>query len=161
MDLRRVPAVLGGLHAITGQGVSTIDRLTPEKRSWNMSRIKGKDTRPEIALRSLLHRAGFRFRTHSRTLAGKPDIVLPKYKTVIFVHGCFWHRHEGCKYAYTPKSRQQFWQEKFSGTVARDKLKKAELQSESWQVLIVWGCELSAAPEQTLAGIVSKLPIVL
>jgi DNA mismatch endonuclease, patch repair protein len=158
MDLRRVPAALGGLHAITGQGVSTIDRLTPEKRSWIMSRIKGKDTRPEIALRSLLHRAGFRFRIHSRTLAGRPDIVLPKYKTVVFLHGCFWHRHEECKYAYTPKSRQEFWLEKFSETVKRDKLKKAELQSMGWQVLTVWECELSAAPAVTLEGIISKLP---
>jgi DNA mismatch endonuclease (patch repair protein) len=122
-----------------------------------MSRIKGKDTRPELALRSLLHRAGFRFRTHSSKLAGRPDIVLPKYKTVIFVHGCFWHRHEGCKYAYTPKARQEFWLEKFSGTVARDKLKESELQSAGWQVLTVWECELSTAPEQTLAGIISKL----
>ena len=85
-----------------------VDILTKEKRSWNMSRIKGKNTKPELLLRSLLHRNGFRFRLHDKKLPGKPDIVLPRYKTVIFVNGCFWHRHSGCKYAYTPKSRQEF-----------------------------------------------------
>ncbi|MBU1162905.1 MAG: DNA mismatch endonuclease Vsr, partial [Proteobacteria bacterium] len=86
-----------------------MDIISKEKRSWNMSRIRGKDTKPEIIVRSMLHRMGYRFRLHRKDLPGKPDIVLPKYKTVIFVHGCFWHRHKGCKYAYTPKSRVKFW----------------------------------------------------
>jgi DNA mismatch endonuclease (patch repair protein) len=85
------------------------DRLSKEKRSWNMSRIKGKNTKPEIALRSILHRMGYRFRLHAKNLPGRPDIVLPKYKTVIFVHGCFWHRHRGCKNCTTPTNRRHFW----------------------------------------------------
>ena len=97
------------------------DILSKERRSWNMSRIRGSDTKPELLVRSLLHRMGYRFRLHRKDLPGRPDIVLPKYRTVIFVHGCFWHRHKGCKYAYTPKSRTDFWQNKFQGTVERDK----------------------------------------
>jgi len=86
-----------------------MDNLTKEKRSWNMSRIKGKDTKPELYVRSILHSLGYRFRLHRKDLPGKPDIVLPKYQTVIFVHGCFWHRHQGCKLAYNPKSRIYFY----------------------------------------------------
>ena len=118
------------------------DIFTKGKRSWNMSRIKGKDTKPELLLRSLLHRIGFRFRLHDKNLPGKPDIVLPRYKTVIFVNGCFWHRHSGCRYAYTPKSRQEFWSKKFEATVKRDKEKKEKLKEEGWDVIVVWECEL-------------------
>lgn len=118
------------------------DILTREKRSWNMSRIKGKDTKPELLLRKLLHRRGFRFRLHDKKLAGKPDIVLPRYRTVIFVNGCFWHRHPGCRYAYTPKSRQEFWSSKFEATVKRDKEKEERLKTEGWEVIVVWECEL-------------------
>lgn len=119
-----------------------MDILSKEKRSWNMSRIKGKNTRPELRVRSLLHRFGYRFRLHRKDLPGNPDIVLPKYKTVIFVHGCFWHRHKGCKYAYTPKSRSEFWGKKFEGTIKRDRKKTEELQSSGWRVIVVWECEL-------------------
>ncbi len=119
-----------------------IDSLTAEKRSWNMSRIKGKNTRPELLLRSLLHNAGFRFRLHPENLPGKPDIVLPRYKTVVFVNGCFWHRHENCRFAYFPKSRQEFWLEKFKATVLRDENKKQLLIAEGWHVTTVWECEL-------------------
>src|SRR3989338_7179007 len=98
-----------------------MDTLSPEKRSWNMSRIRGENTKPELAVRSMLHRMGYRFRISDKTLPGKPDIVLPKYRTAIFVHGCFWHRHQGCKYTYTPKSRLDFWSRKFEGNVMRDK----------------------------------------
>ena len=118
------------------------DIFTKAKRSWNMSRIKGKNTKPELLLRSLLHRIGFRFRLHDKKLPGKPDIVLPRYKTVIFVNGCFWHRHSGCGYAYTPKSRQEFWSGKFEATVKRDKEKKEKLEEEGWGVIVVWECEL-------------------
>lgn len=104
-----------------------IDILTKEKQSWNMAQIKGKDTRPEILLRSIIHRSGLRFRLHDNRLPGKPDIVLPRYKTAIFVNGCFWHRHEGCKYAYMPKSRIEFWKTKFSRTVQRDAEKRRSL----------------------------------
>src|SRR4051794_30936789 len=98
-----------------------MDRLSPERRSWNMSRIRSRDTKPEILVRSILHRLGFRFRKVGRKLPGKPDVILPKYRTVVFVHGCFWHRHGGCKMAYTPKSRVTFWARKFIANQNRDK----------------------------------------
>ena len=117
------------------------DRLSKEHRSWNMSRIRGKNTKPEKLVRSLLHRMGYRFRLHRRDLPGKPDIVLPKYKTVIFVHGCFWHRHRGCKLAYTPRSRIEFWQKKFRSNVARDKKVQHALKAKGWRVIVVWECQ--------------------
>lgn len=109
-----------------------MDTLTKEKRSWNMSRITGRNTKPEILLRSLLHREGFRFRLHDKRFPGKPDIVLPRHRTVIFVNGCFWHRHNNCEYAYTPKSRQEFWLNKFQGTVQRDQEKQKMLAELGW-----------------------------
>ena len=118
-----------------------MDRLTPERRSWNMSRIGGKNTKPELMVRSLLHHMGLRFRIHRKDLPGKPDIVLPKYRTVIFVHGCFWHRHRGCRYTTTPSTRVDFWQKKFDDNVERDKQKTDELRQLGWRVLIVWECE--------------------
>ena len=118
-----------------------MDTISEEKRSWNMSRIRGKDTKPEIIVRSMLHKMGYRFRLHRKDLPGTPDIVLPKYKTVIFVHGCFWHRHKGCKYAYTPKSRIKFWKDKFAETVKRDKQHLKQLKENGWEVFIVWECE--------------------
>lgn len=120
-----------------------MDRISEERRSWNMSRIRGKDTKPEILVRSLLHRAGFRFRLHSSKLPGKPDIVLPKYHTVIFVHGCFWHRHKGCKYAYTPKSNIGSWESKFESNVKRDAEVKSQLEKIGWKHFTVWECELN------------------
>jgi len=118
-----------------------VDHLTPEKRSWNMSRIKSGNTKPEMIVRSVLHRMGYRFILHRKDLPGKPDIVLPKYKTVIFVHGCYWHRHEGCKYAYNPKSRIDFWQKKFKSNVERDKKNRMELEKLGWNVKVIWECE--------------------
>ncbi|MBT0651952.1 very short patch repair endonuclease [Geomobilimonas luticola] len=118
-----------------------MDTLSSSRRSWNMSRIRGRDTAPELRVRSALHRAGLRFRLHRRDLPGTPDIVLPRFKTVIFVHGCFWHRHEGCKYAYMPKSRIEFWVEKFSKNVERDRRKILQLQQAGWNVEIIWECE--------------------
>ena len=117
------------------------DRLTRERRSWNMGRIGGKDTKPEIVVRQILHRLGFRFRLHRNDLPGRPDIVLPRFRTVIFVHGCFWHRHEGCKYAYVPKTRVPFWVAKFAGNVKRDEVHSRELRAKGWRVLTVWECE--------------------
>ncbi len=107
-----------------------------------MSRIRSKDTKPEIIVRSMLHKAGYRFRLHVKNLPGKPDIVLPKYKTVIFVHGCFWHRHKGCKYATTPSTNKKFWQEKFTRNIANDKKHQRELKKLGWKVIAVWSCEL-------------------
>ena len=118
-----------------------VDRLTKEKRSWNMSRIRGKDTQPELAVRSLLHQMGYRFRLHRRDLPGTPDIVLPKYRTAVFVQGCYWHRHEGCRYAYTPKSRVAFWQKKFRENVERDQKAVKALKEMGWRVVIIWECE--------------------
>jgi DNA mismatch endonuclease, patch repair protein len=124
-----------------------MDRLDKSHRSWNMGRIKGKNTAPETAVRSLLHRAGYRFRLHRKDLPGRPDIVLPAWKTAIFVHGCFWHRHQGCKQCYTPKSNVDFWQAKFAGNVERDKKNAESLRKAGWQVVVVWECEL-LAPEK-------------
>lgn len=107
-----------------------------------MSRIKSRDTQPERAVRSLLHRLGYRFRLHRADLPGKPDIVLPRYKTVIFVNGCFWHRHEGCRFSYNPKSRIDFWQKKFLDNVLRDQRAQESLVASSWKVIVVWECEL-------------------
>jgi len=129
-----------------------MDIISKEKRSWNMSRIRSKDTKPEKIVRSLLHRMGYRFRLHVKNLPGKPDIVLPKYKTVIFVHGCFWHRHLKCKYAYTPKSRIEFWEKKFVDNIARFKIVKKELEGLQWKVFVIWECEIKSE-----ADIVNKL----
>lgn len=118
-----------------------MDKISPEKRSWNMSRIKSKDTSPEKKVRSFLHRAGYRFRIHVKQLPGSPDIVLPKYRTVIFVHGCFWHRHKGCKFTYKPKSRKDFWSEKFRQNIKRDKQQQKKLSELGWKVLVIWECE--------------------
>jgi DNA mismatch endonuclease (patch repair protein) len=119
-----------------------MDRLSREHRSWNMSRIRGRNTAPERAVRSLLHRLGYRFRLHSRKLPGRPDVVLPKYSSVVLVHGCFWHRHSGCQLAYTPKSRIRFWSRKFAGNVARDLRNAEALHRAGWRVIVVWECEL-------------------
>ena len=119
-----------------------MDTLTPKKRSWNMSRIKSKDTTPERVVRSFLHRNGFRFRLHVKDLPGTPDIVLPKYKTVIEVRGCYWHRHPGCKYAYMPQTRMEFWQRKFAENVSRDKQTEQALKKSGWRVIVIWECEV-------------------
>jgi len=118
-----------------------MDNLTREHRSWNMSRIRPKDTKPELVVRSTLHRLGARFRLHRRDLPGNPDIVLPKYRLIVLVHGCFWHRHPDCRYAYIPKSRQEFWSRKFEKNVARDQQVRTELARLEWNVEVVWECE--------------------
>lgn len=119
-----------------------MDSLSPEKRSENMRRIRHKNTKPEMKIRSLLHRCGYRFRLHRKDLPGKPDIVLAKYKTVIFVNGCFWHRHKNCKYAYNPKTNVDFWEKKFEENVKRDQSNYAQLRQSGWQVIVIWECEL-------------------
>lgn len=120
------------------------DVHTKAQRSYNMSRIRGKDTAPERALRSALHLSGLRFRLHRRDLPGTPDIVLPRWRVAVFVHGCFWHRHEGCRYATTPASNSEFWKAKFSYTVSRDCDQIAELNHRGWRVFVAWECELRA-----------------
>ena len=118
------------------------DPLSKVERSAMMSRVRSKNTKPELAVRSILHRMGYRFRLHRKDLPGCPDIVLPKYKTVIFVHGCFWHQHPGCKYAYNPKSRKTFWQKKFRQNVEQGKKVRKKLTRLGWKVIVIWECEL-------------------
>lgn len=115
--------------------------LAPEQRSSLMSRIRGKDTGPEIKVRRLAHSLGFRFRLHRRDLPGSPDLVFPSHRKVIFVHGCYWHRHEGCRYAYFPKSNTAFWQSKFDANVVRDRRVAGMLETLCWKVLVIWECE--------------------
>lgn len=133
------------------------DRISKAHRSWNMSRIRGKNTKPELQLRSALHKAGFRFRLHDRKLPGKPDIVLRQFKTVILVHGCYWHRHPGCTEATTPKSNVDFWTAKFDATVERDRRNIAALEAAGWRVLVVWECEIKA----DLSDVVSRISGIL
>ncbi len=133
------------------------DMLTSERRSWNMSRIRSRDTQPEIRLRSLLHLAGFRFRLHKKGLPGRPDIVMTKHRTVIFVHGCFWHRHSACKNATTPSTRREFWENKFTANVSRDARNRTELEAAGWRVLIVWECELAADADRVVRNISNRL----
>jgi len=118
------------------------DVVTPEERSRIMAAVRSRDTAPEKSVRSLLHRMGYRFRLHRRDLPGCPDIVLPRFRLVIFVHGCFWHRHPGCGLARIPKTRVRFWTDKLEGNRARDLRNQAGLRDLGWSVLVVWECEL-------------------
>jgi len=133
------------------------DTLTKEKRSWNMSRIRGKDTQVEVKVRKYLFSKGFRYRKNVTDLPGKPDIVLPKYKTVVFIHGCFWHRHPGCKYSYTPKSNIEFWEKKFSANIKNDDIKRKQLEDDGWRVIVLWECDVERRFEQTMEKLVSEL----
>jgi DNA mismatch endonuclease, patch repair protein len=127
-------------------------------RSYNMSRIKGKDTKPELLVRKFLHKNGFRYRLHVKDLPGKPDIVLPKYKTVIFIHGCFWHGHEGCKYYVVPKTRSEWWLNKITGNVNNGIKAEEILTAKGWKVLKIWGCELkNAVVESTFSQLLIQL----
>lgn len=127
------------------------DIVDQETRSRMMSGIRGKNTKPELALRRALHRRGFRFRLHSSKVHGRPDLALPKYRAVVFVHGCFWHRHEGCRYATTPSTRPEFWQAKFDANVTRDNTVCATLLEDGWRVATVWECALRK-PDQVAAS---------
>ncbi len=118
-----------------------MDRLTPDRRSANMRAIWSKNTRPEMVVRSVAFRAGYRFRLHDRKLPGSPDLVFSARRKVIFVHGCFWHDHEGCPKAYKPKSRQAFWLDKFQKNRERDVLALAAVRARGWDPLVVWECE--------------------
>lgn len=123
-----------------------------------MAQIKSKNTAPEMTVRSMLHSLGFRFRLHRMDLPGSPDIVLPRHKSVIFVHGCFWHRHPGCRYAYMPKSRKTFWTTKFLSNTERDNRHNEDLALRGWRVLVIWECELSdpAGIQEKLKGFLSQ-----
>ena len=133
------------------------DKLTPEKRSWNMSRIKGKDTKIEVEVRKYVFSKGYRFRKNDKRYPGKPDIVLPKYHVAIFVHGCFWHRHEGCKDATTPKTRTEFWLEKFDKNVKNDQIKQEKLRELGWKVIVICECELKRSFQETMDKVEKEL----
>ena len=134
------------------------DVHAPATRSYNMSRIKGKDTKPELLVRRFLHSHGFRYKLHDKTLPGSPDMVLPKYKTVIFVHGCFWHGHEGCKYFVVPKTRTEWWLGKIGSNKNRDLDNYFKLDELGWKVLSIFECELKSSKAQTvLIKIVEQL----
>src|SRR5947208_16643148 len=120
-----------------------MDVLTREQRSYCMSRIKGRDTTPELEVRRRVHALGFRFRLHRTDLPGRPDIVLPRHRKVIFVHGCFWHRHEACRPLKVPRNNSDFWRKKFEANLERDRRAQAQLLELGWKVLIVWECELA------------------
>ncbi len=124
-----------------------MDKLEKEKRSWNMSRVKSKNTKPELLIRSHLHKIGYRFRLHVKHLPGSPDIVFPKYRAVIFVHGCFWHRHIKCSAGNLPKTRSEFWQEKISENINRDQVAFTQLNLLGWRTAIVWECALKNKDE--------------
>lgn len=126
------------------------DVFTPEKRSEVMSLVRSKNTKPELFVRSLLHRMGYRFRLHRKDLPGKPDIVLPKHHAAVFVHGCFWHQHPGCKKATLPKQNAEFWKDKLEGNVRRDEQAQRRLEEMGWRVLVVWECEAKRDPDKVL-----------
>lgn len=123
-----------------------------------MSRIKGKDTKPEMLVRTFLHANGFRYRLHVKNLPGKPDIVLPKYKTVIFVHGCFWHGHEGCKYYVVPKTKTEWWLNKINGNIFNDTKSEQALKVSGWKVITLWECDLKSFKlPKTLSSLLKKI----
>lgn len=129
-----------------------VDIVDDKTRSRMMAGIKGKNTTPEVLLRKALHGAGFRFRLHAAKLPGRPDIVLPKYRAAIFVHGCFWHRHDGCRNASVPKTNAAFWKEKFQRNVARDATNRTDLKEAGWRVAIIWECAIRKRGEADVAA---------
>lgn len=134
------------------------DVHSPEVRSYNMSRIKGKNTKPEISVRKFLHSKGFRFRIHKKDLPGKPDLVLPKYKTVIFIHGCFWHGHSNCRYFVLPKTRSDWWLKKIKRNKQLDRKNLLKLKEDGWEVFTIFECELKKnSREKTLDNLVNQL----
>lgn len=134
------------------------DVHSKETRSYNMSRIKSKDTKPEIIVRKFLHKNGFRYRLHAKVLPGKPDIVLPKYKTVIFINGCFWHGHQECKYYVIPKTRTQWWLDKINRNISKDLLAKEQLIAAGWIIIEIWECQLKKQlKDETLGLLINTL----
>ena len=128
-----------------------------DHRSWLMSRVRSKDTTPELKVRSVVHRAGYRYRLHANDLPGKPDIVMPRYRTVILVHGCYWHRHPECKQASMPKTNVDYWEKKFKVNVARDKRNYAALKQGGWKILVIWECQ-TRNPQKLEAFLSTALP---
>ena len=137
-----------------------MDIWTKEKRSEVMSKIRSKDTSPEIRVRKMLFSQGYRYRLHVKNLPGKPDIVLPKYNSVILVHGCFWHLHSGCRDGTIPKTRTEYWKNKLLGNKKRDKKYTRELRKQGWRVLRLWECEIERKPEEVLERLADFLSLV-
>ena len=133
------------------------DSISPDHRSWNMSQIKGKDTKIEVEVRRYLFSKGFRFRKNDKRFPGKPDIVLPKYKTVIFVNGCFWHMHTGCKYGRLPKSNIDYWEKKLKKNVENDNNHYQQLADMGWDTITIWECELKNDFEKTMQRVTDLL----
>ena len=134
------------------------DVHTPKQRSYNMSRIRNKNTKPEELVRKYLFSKGFRYRKNDSRLPGKPDIVLPKYKTVIFVNGCFWHGHEDCRYFVWPQNNADFWKNKISGNIQRDRQNRQVLADQGWHIIDIWECELKKNKvNETLSKLVQEL----
>ncbi|WDF78411.1 very short patch repair endonuclease [Mucilaginibacter sp. KACC 22773] len=134
------------------------DVHSKETRSYNMSQIKGKNTKPELLVRKFLHKNGFRYRLHVKDMPGKPDIVLPKYKTVIFIHGCFWHGHEGCRYYVVPKTRTEWWLNKINGNTVNDSKAETALIAAGWNIIKIWECELKKTTiENTLTTLITSI----
>ena len=137
--------------------MSDMDVHSKEVRSYNMSRIKGKDTKPEETVRKYLFSQGFRYRKNDKKLPGTPDIVLPKHKAVIFVNGCFWHGHEGCKYFVWPKNNAEFWHKKIRDNILRDQRKVQALDLLGWKVIVVWECKIKSDKENTLKNLIKEI----
>ncbi|MGN6196947.1 MAG: very short patch repair endonuclease [Ginsengibacter sp.] len=133
------------------------DVHSKETRSFNMSMIKGKNTKPEMLVRKFLHAHGYRYKLHDKSLAGKPDIVLPKYKTVIFVHGCFWHGHSNCKYYVVPNTRTDWWLNKINGNIANDNKASQALKKDGWKIITIWECNLKPAKVEKTLKILLKI----
>src|SRR5665647_424469 len=134
------------------------DVHSKEIRSYNMSMIKGKNTKPELLVRQFLHANGYRYKLHDKSLPGTPDIVLPKYKTVIFVHGCFWHGHKNCKYFVIPKTRTEWWLNKINGNIANDEKAAKALKKEGWRIITIWECGLKPSKvNKSLTALLKKL----
>jgi DNA mismatch endonuclease (patch repair protein) len=129
------------------------DIVAPGVRSRMMSAIRSKNTRPELQVRKYLHSRGFRFRVSVRELPGRPDVVLPKWRCAVFVHGCFWHGHPGCRFAYSPKTRPEFWSRKIAANAARDLVAVNSLRNSDWRVVVIWECALRRTPDAALAGV--------
>jgi DNA mismatch endonuclease, patch repair protein len=147
------------LNFITQTTMTMADVHSKAVRSYNMSRIKSRDTKPEMLVRKFLHAQGFRYRLHVKDLPGKPDIVLPKYRTVIFVHGCFWHGHANCKYFKIPQTRTKWWTDKINTNITNDTKAVKALKKEGWKVMEIWECWLKAALlKKTLLKILGKIP---
>ncbi len=134
-----------------------MDRVTKEQRSKNMSRVRSRDTGPELRLRSELHRKGYRYTLHRKDLPGKPDIVMPSQQLVIFVHGCFWHQHEGCARAALPQTRKTFWRTKLHHNAERDKIVAEQLKQLGWKVIVVWECQMAHSMNRVVRNVMRRI----